>query len=94
MNTAQHPADQLALVRQKIGELQQEEAALKREITALPEAERIGSYHEAVVTTSERTSWKGAALAELAAALGAAEEEISRCRNTATVTTVRIREVE
>lgn len=49
-----HPADQLAQVRQRIKELQAEETALKAQLIGMEPGDRVGRYFETIV--SERSS--------------------------------------
>ena len=60
-----HPADKLALVRQRIKALQTEEAELKAACLALPEEDRMGRYCEVRVTEVSRSTIDTKALAEV-----------------------------
>jgi hypothetical protein len=63
-NGLNHPADQLALVRQRIKVLQEQEAELKATCAELPEADRVGRYNEVRVATVKRTALDTKALKE------------------------------
>lgn len=49
-----HPADQLAQVRQRIKDLQAEEKALKEQLIGMEPGDRVGRYFESLV--SERAA--------------------------------------
>jgi len=91
--TNRHPADRLAHIRQTIADLKDEEAAIKDEILSLPEAERCGTWYEAVVSESERGTWVSTALVQLARQLGASEEDLKACRKTVEQRYVRVKEI-
>lgn len=59
-----HPADQLALVRQRIKALQEQEAELKAACAKLPEADRVGRYNEVKVSIVKRETLDTKALKE------------------------------
>ncbi len=59
-----HPADKLALVRQRIKTLQAEEVELKAACLALAEGDRVGRYCEVRVTEVSRTTIDTKALSE------------------------------
>jgi hypothetical protein len=59
-----HPADRLALVRQRIKTLQEDEAALKKACADLPEADRVGRYNEVRVAVVKRETLDTKALKE------------------------------
>lgn len=81
-----HPADQLALVRQRIKTLQEQEAELKAACAALPESERLGRYSEVKVAVVSRTTLDAKALRE---ALGEAAVAPFMKTTEATVVTVK-----
>lgn len=69
MSDSNHPADQLALVRDRIKRLKAEEETLKAACEALPEGDRIGRFYEVRLTSTERVTFDGkAAKAALIAA--------------------------
>ena len=59
-----HPADRLALVRQRIKTLQEEEAELKKVCADLAEADRVGRYNEVRVAVVKRETLDTKALKE------------------------------
>ena len=59
-----HPADKLALVRQRIKALQAEEVELKAACLALAEEDRVGRYCEVRVTEVARSTIDTKALSE------------------------------
>jgi hypothetical protein len=59
-----HPADRLALVRQRIKTLQAEEAELKAACLALDATDRVGRYAEVCVADVSRTTIDTKALKE------------------------------
>ena len=81
-----HPADQLALVRQRIKALQEQEAELKAACAALPESERVGRYNEVRVAVVSRTALDAKALRE---ALGEAAVAPYMRTTEATVVTIK-----
>jgi hypothetical protein len=81
-----HPADKLALVRQRIKKLQDEEADLKAACVALPESERAGRYAIVSVAKVGRSTLDTKALRE---ALGEAAVEPYMKQTEATVVTVK-----
>ena len=81
-----HPADQLALVRQRIKALTEQEAELKAACAKLPEADRVGRYNEVRVATVVRTALDTKALKE---ALGEAALAPYMKTTEATVVTVK-----
>lgn len=81
-----HPADKLALVRQRIKKLQDEEVELKAACVALPESERAGRYAIVSVSKVGRSTLDTKALRE---ALGEAAVEPYMKQTEATVVTVK-----
>jgi hypothetical protein len=59
-----HPADRLALVRQRIRALQEEEAELKKACADLAEPDRVGRYNEVRVAVVRRETLDTKALKE------------------------------
>ena len=60
-----HPADRLALVRQRIKALQEEEAELKAACVELAPEDRVGRWNEVKVATVSRTALDSAAVKAL-----------------------------
>lgn len=81
-----HPADRLALVRQRIKALQEDEAELKAVCAELPEADRVGRYNEVRVATVSRTALDTKALKE---AMGEAALQPYMKTTEATVVTIK-----
>lgn len=90
MSDSNHPADQLALIRDRIKKLQAEEEKLKAACLELPEEDRLGRFFEVRVTPTERTSFDGKAAK--AAMLAAGMDVSSLEKKTASVT-VTLREI-
>lgn len=84
-----HPADQLALVRQRIKALQEQEAELKATCAKLPEADRVGRYNEVRVAVVRRETLDTKALKE---ALG--ETALAPYMKTTEATVVTIKPME
>lgn len=84
-----HPADQLALVRQRIKALQEQEAELKAACAKLPEADRVGRYNEVRVAVVQRTALDTKALKE---AMG--EDALAPYMKTTEATVVTIKPME
>lgn len=84
-----HPADQLALVRQRIKVLQDQEAELKAACAKLPEADRVGRYNEVRVAVVQRTALDTKALKE---AMG--EDALKPYMKTTEATVVTIKPME
>lgn len=84
-----HPADQLALVRQRIKALTEQEAELKAACARLPESERVGRYNEVRVATVQRTALDTKALKE---ALG--ETALAPYMKTTEATVVTVKAME
>ena len=82
-----HPADRLALVRQRIKVLQAEEAELKAACLALIPADRLGQYAEVCVADVSRTTIDTKALKE---SLG--EEVLAPFMRTTQSVTVTLRD--
>lgn len=81
-----HPADKLALVRQRIKALQTEEAELKAACLALPESDWLGRYNALNVAKVSRTALDAKALRE---ALGEAALQPFMKTTEATVVTIK-----
>lgn len=85
-----HPADELARVREQIKALQEREGALKAELQALPEAERVGRHYACQITVRDVRRLNQSALLEAAtAALG--EEAVEACYGTSQTTVVAVK---
>lgn len=84
-----HPADRLALVRQRIKALQEQEAELKTAVKELALEDRAGRYYEAKVTEVKRRMLDREKLFD---AYGAAEMEKYMTDTSATVVTVKAME--
>ena len=83
-----HPADQLAMVREKIKALQREEEDLKAMCRDLPEEERMRRYYEAAVRTVTRRSLDTRAMRE-----AFSEDELERFMKESTTTSVVLKEM-
>lgn len=81
-----HPADQLALVRQRIKALQEQEAELKAVCAKLPESDWLGRYNAVNVAKVSRTALDTKALKE---ALGEAALAPYMKTTEATVVTIK-----
>lgn len=64
MDGLNHPADRLALVRQRIKALSEEEAQLKAACAQLAEDDRVGQYNEVRISSVSRTTLDAKALKE------------------------------
>jgi len=83
-----HPADKLAMIRQRIKKLQDEEVGLKAACVALPESERAGRYAIVSVSMVGRSSLDTKALRE---ALG--EAAVAPYMRTTEAVTVTVKEI-
>lgn len=81
-----HPADRLALVRERIKALQEQEAELKAAVKALAPEDRTGRYYEAKVTEVKRRMLDREKLFD---AYGAAELEKYMADTSAMVVTIK-----
>lgn len=86
MSDSNHPADQLALVRDRIKRLQAEEETLKAACKELPEGDRVGRFYEVRVTETERTTFDGKAAKELLKAAGHDVSALEKKSSSVTVT--------
>lgn len=91
MSDSNHPADQLALVRDRIKKLEAEEAKLKASCLALAEEDRVGRFYEVRVTETERSVFDAKAAK---AALAAAGHDVSALEKKATGVMVTLRALE
>lgn len=83
-----HPADRLALVRQRIKALQAEEVELKAACLALTPSDRVGLYAEVCVADVSRTTIDTKALKE-----GLAEEVLAPFFKTAHSQVLTVRDI-
>lgn len=81
-----HPADRLALVRQRIKALQAEEVELKDACAKLPQSDWLGRYNAVNVAKVSRTALDAKALKE---ALGEAALQPFMKTTEATVVTIK-----
>lgn len=81
-----HPVDRLALVRERIKELQAQEMELKAAVKELAPEDRVGRYHEAKVATVKRRMLDREKLFD---AYGAEEMEKYMSDTEATVVTIK-----
>lgn len=86
MSDSNHPADQLALVRDRIKKLQAEEETLKEACRALPEEDRLGRFFEVRVTETERTTFDGKAAKAAMIAAGLNVGSLDKVTKSSTVT--------
>lgn len=86
MSDSNHPADQLALVRDRIKKLQAEEDSLKEACKALPEEDRIGRFYEVRITETERTTFDSKAAKAALVAAGVDVSGMDKKSSSATVT--------
>jgi len=84
-----HPADRLALVRQRIKALQEEEVELKAACVDLAPEDRVGRWNEVKVAVISRTALDTKALRE---AMG--EDALSPYMKTTEATVVTIKPME
>lgn len=83
-----HPADRLAMVREKIRALQREEEDLKAMVRDLPEEDRMGRYYEGVVREVTRRSLDTRAMRE-----AFSEDELEQFMKESTTTSVTLKDV-